>query len=250
MAKFGKWIGGGLGWALGGPIGAFLGFAVGSAIDSSLDNSNEDESLYSKSYTKKAYSTQPNDFALSLMVLVAAVMKADGKVLKSELDYVKNFLNKQFGSQKTQQHLLTLREILKKEVPVEDICSQIRTYTVLSARIQLLHLLFGVANADESISVDELTVISKISSYLGIPPNDFNSIKAMFIKQTGSDFKILEITENASEDDIKKAYRRMAVKYHPDKVSHMGEEFQHSAKEKFQKVQQAYENIKKSKGIK
>lgn len=249
MAKFGKWIGGGLGWALGGPIGAFLGFAVGSAIDSSLGGDGEDKQQ-SHTYTNKTYTTQPNDFALSLMVLVAAVMKADGKVLKSELDYVKNFLNKQFGSQKTQQHLLTLREILKKEVPIEDICSQIRTYTVLSARIQLLHLLFGVATADGAISADEITIISKISSYLGISSTDYNSIKAMFIKQIDSDFKILEIPENATEEEIKKAYRKMAVKYHPDKVSHMGEEFQHAAKDKFQKVQQAYENIKKAKGIK
>lgn len=249
MAKFGKWIGGGLGWALGGPLGAFLGFAVGSAIDSSIGD-DLNTSNHQQSNKKRTYSSQPNDFALSLMVLVAAVMKADGKVLKSELDYVKNFLNKQFGSQKTQQHLLTLREILKKEVPVEDICAQIRTYTVLSARIQLLHLLFGVATSDGNISADELIVISNISSYLGVPPNDFNSIKAMFIKQTDSDFKILEITKSASEEEIKKAYRKMAIKYHPDKVSHMGEEFQHAAKEKFQKVQQAYENIKKTKGIK
>ncbi|PIQ15112.1 MAG: molecular chaperone DnaJ [Flavobacteriales bacterium CG18_big_fil_WC_8_21_14_2_50_32_9] len=245
MAKFGKWIGGGLGWALGGPIGAFLGFAVGSAIDSSLGNG-----VSIKSYSHKAYSSQPNDFALSLMVLVAAVMNADGKVLKSELDYVKNFFHKQFGSEKTQQHLITLREILKKDVPIEEVCVQIRTYTVLSARIQMLHLLFGVAASDGEINHQELTIISKISAYLGIPTHDFNSIKAMFFKQTDSDFKILEIPENASDDDVKKAYRKMAVKYHPDKVNHMGEEFHHAAKEKFQQVQQAYENIKKARGIK
>lgn len=248
MAKFGKWIGGGLGWAFGGPIGAILGFAVGSAIDSSL-GAGTDGATTSSGRTR-TYSSQPNDFAVSLMVLVAAVMKADGKVLKVELDYVKRFFRKQFGTERTQQHLITLRDILKKDIPIEEVCVQIRTFTVMSARIQLVHLLFGVANSDSEINEQELNVIARISSYLGISAQDFNSIKAMFVRQKDSDYQILEIAANASDDEVKKAYRRMAVKYHPDKVSHMGEEFQTAAKEKFQKVQQAYENIKKQRGLK
>lgn len=249
MAKLGKWIGGGLGWAFGGPIGAILGFAVGSAIDSSIYPDAETTGSQTTG-RKRYYNSQPNDFAVSLMVLVAAVMKADGRVLKAELDFVKRFFKKQFGSEKTQQHLITLRDILKKDIPIEEVCVQIRTFTVMSARIQLLHLLFGVATADSDISRQELDVISRISAYLGIPTHDFNSIKAMFVKQKHSDYQILEIESSVTDDEVKKAYRRMAVKYHPDKVSHMGEEFQHAAKEKFQKVQEAYENIKKQRGIK
>ncbi|MCW9041531.1 MAG: TerB family tellurite resistance protein [Flavobacteriales bacterium] len=249
MAKLGKWIGGGLDWAFGGPIGALLGFAVGSAIDSTIYGEEENVNSQSNS-TRRHYSSQPNDFAMSLMVLVAAVMKADGKILKAELDFVKRFFKKQFGSEKTQQHLITLRDILKKDIPIEEVCIQIRTYTVMSARIQLLHLLFGVASSDNDISQQEIDIISRISAYLGIPTHDFNSIKAMFVKQKHSDYQILEIEANVSDEEVKKAYRRMAVKYHPDKVSHMGEEFQHAAKEKFQKVQEAYENIKKQREIK
>jgi DnaJ like chaperone protein len=48
---------------------------------------------------------------------------------------------------------------------------------------------------------------------------------------------------------VKKAYRRMAMKYHPDKVSHLGEEFQEVAKDKFQKVHSAFNNIKKSRNM-
>lgn len=249
MAKLGKWIGGGLGWAFGGPIGAILGFAVGSAIDSSVYTDIE-RTDNQTSGRKRYYTSQPNDFAISLMVLVAAVMKADGRILKAELDFVKRFFKKQFGSEKTQQHLITLRDILKKDIPIEEVCIQIRTFTVMSARIQLLHLLFGVASADNDISQQEIDVISRISAYLGIPTHDFNSIKAMFVKQKNSDYQILEIEATVSDEEVKKAYRRMAVKYHPDKVSHMGDEFQHAAKEKFQKVQEAYENIKKQRGIK
>ncbi|HRN41157.1 MAG TPA: TerB family tellurite resistance protein [Vicingus sp.] len=242
MAKFGKWLGGGLGWAFGGPIGAILGFAVGSAIDSVV--TVEGSVINNQSNKRKA-----NDFSLSLLVLIAAVMKADGKVLKSELDYVKNFFLKQFGSEHTQELLITLREILKKDIPIQEVCLQIKTYTLYPARLQLIHLLFGVASVDGQVQQDELNVIKIIAGNLGIKPNDFASIKAMFFKEVDGDYKILEIEKSVSDEEVKKAYRRMAVKYHPDKVSHLGEEFQKSAKEKFQKEQEAYENIKKQRGM-
>jgi DnaJ like chaperone protein len=243
MAKFGKWLGSGIGWAFGGPIGAILGFAVGSAIDSVV--SVEGSVVTGRPHGRN----QPNDFSLGLLVLIAAVMKADGKVVKSELDYVKQFFLKQFGSERTQELLITLREILKKDIPVQDVSLQIKAYTLYPARLQLIHLLFGVASVDGNVDVAELNVIKDIAAYLGITSVDFSSIKAMFFKEVDGDYKILEIDKNVSDEEVKKAYRRMAVKYHPDKVSHLGEEFQKSAKEKFQKVQEAYENVKKQRGM-
>lgn len=227
-----------------GPIGAFLGFLIGSIVDKLLHGDEE------QAGRGTGYSSKPGEFGYNLLVLVAAVMKADGKVLKSELAYVKNFFYKQFGSERTRQHLLLLRDLLKQDIRVEEVCFQIRTYTLYPARLQLLHLLFGVANADGQIHHAELQVISRISGLLGIEKRDYESIKAMFFKEVDSDYKILEIETNATEEEIKRAYRRMAVKYHPDKISHMGEEYQEAAKQKFQKVQEAYENIKKAKGIK
>jgi DnaJ like chaperone protein len=244
MAKFGKWIGGGLGWAFGGPIGALLGFALGSVIDKTVSVEEGD------SYTRKQYQSTPNDFGASLLVLVAAVMKADGKVLKSELEYVKRFFNKQFGSARTKEHLLVLRELLKKDIPLQDVCIQIKTYTMYPARLQLMHLLFGVAAVDGEVHRSELDIIKQIAAYLGIRQADFISIRAMFVKEVDGDYKILEIDKNATNDEVKKAYRKMAVKYHPDKVSHMGEEYKEAAKQKFQKMKDAYENIKKQRGMK
>jgi DnaJ like chaperone protein len=84
---------------------------------------------------------------------------------------------------------------------------------------------------------------------MGIGTSDFESIQAMFVPNTDSDYKILEIERTATNDEVKKAYRRMAMKYHPDKVSALGEEVENAAKEKFQKVNQAYENIKKERKI-
>jgi DnaJ like chaperone protein len=72
----------------------------------------------------------------------------------------------------------------------------------------------------------------------------------MYYKDTTSAFKILEIESTATDDEVKKAYRKMAMKYHPDKVRGLGEQHEKSANEKFLKVQEAYEQIKKERGIK
>ncbi|MFB0924293.1 MAG: TerB family tellurite resistance protein, partial [Vicingaceae bacterium] len=246
MAKFGKWIGGGLGWAVGGPIGALFGFALGTVFDKSAG----EESFQTSTSARGRYQSTPNDFGASLLVLVASVMKADGKILKSELEYVRRFFNKQFGSEKTKQHMLVLRELLKKEIPLQDVCLQIKAYTMYPARLQLMHLLFGVAAVDDHIDQSEIRIIEQIASYLGIRQADYASIKAMFLKEVDGDYKILEIDKNATDEELKKAYRKMAVKYHPDKVSHMGDEYKDSAKEKFQKMKDAYDNIKKQRGMK
>ncbi|MBT8349656.1 MAG: DnaJ domain-containing protein [Deltaproteobacteria bacterium] len=58
-------------------------------------------------------------------------------------------------------------------------------------------------------------------------------------------FDVLGIERDSSEEEIKKAYRKMASKYHPDKVVHLGNEFQEIAEKRFKEVQQAYEVLKK-----
>ena len=236
-AGYGKWIGGGLGWAFGGPIGGILGFMFGSMVDGMQSGT-------------PAYSgTRTGDFSISLMVLAAAVMKADGKVVKSELDYVKNFLNQQFGEVEGQNKLLMLREILKQEYNVQEVAAQIRQFMEYPSRLQLVHFLFGISLADGSYHAREIDMIEAIASYLGIRQADINSIKAMFVKDVDSAYKILEVSKNASDEEIKKAYHKMAIKYHPDKVAHLGEEVRRAATEKFQKVNGAYEEIKKQRGI-
>lgn len=248
MAKFAKWIGGGLGWALGGPIGALLGFAIGTMVDeTSVQIQKAGPEFSRKTYR---HHTTATDFTMSLLVLSAAVMKADGKVMKSELDYVKQFLSQQFPAREVQRVLPILKEILQKEIQLREVCAQIRYNMEHPLRLQLLHYLFGIARADGAVTETEARTIEQISGYLGINPSDFESIRAMFYKDTNAAYKILEIDENASDADVKKAYRKMAVKYHPDKLNHLGDTFKKAATEKFQKVQDAYETIKKQRGMK
>jgi len=250
MAKYGKWVGLGLGWAFGGPIGGILGLVFGSMYDGMQSGKFEYKEEGHPYGRTGAPRTQPGDFAASLVILSAAIMKADGKVLKSELDYVKKFFVQQFGEKLAIENMLVLREVLKQNVNIQQVSLQIRQYMDHSARLQLLHFLFGISSADGHVHTDEVEEIRKISGYLNINAADFESIKAMFYKDIYGAFKILETTPDANNDEIKKAYRKMAVKYHPDKVSHLGEEFRKAAKEKFQKVNAAYEQIKKERGIK
>lgn len=241
--SFGKWIGGALGWSLGGPIGALLGFAVGSFFDNSQVSVETTGGV-------RMDQTKAGDFNMSLVILSAAVMKADGKAMKSELDYVKGFFAQQFGSQAATEYLKVLNDVLKKDIPLQEVCTQIVGFMALAMRLQLLHYLFGIAKADGHVHGSEVEVIERIAQYLRIPTADFLSIKNMFHKEVGSAYKILEIESKASDEDVKKAYRRMAVRYHPDKVAQLGEEIQNGAKEKFQSIQEAYEQIKKERGMK
>ena len=241
MGMFGKWLGGGLGFVMGGPIGGLMGFLVGSVIDHTTGDST--------TYSSRNSITAQGDFSMSLLVLVAAVMKADGKVVKSELDYVKQFFVRQFGQDSAREALLMLKDILKQDIPVRDICLQISRNMDYSSRLQLLHLLFNISLADSTIHPKEVELLEKMAGAMGVASSDFLSIKNMFIPETDSSYKILEIEPASTNEDVKKAYRRMAMKYHPDKVSHLGEEFRKTADEKFKKVNEAYEKIKKERNI-
>jgi DnaJ like chaperone protein len=237
MSNWNKWILGGLGWAVGGPIGGILGFALGAVSEESV-----------KKY-KPDVLTLPNDFSAALLVLCAAVMKADKRLLKSELEYIKQFFVKHFGAAHAQQRMLLLREILKQEIPLSQVCNQIRANVDHSSRLELLHLLFGVAASDGEVSDPEYALLEQIAYLTGINQKDFVSMRAMFMAEKGAAYKILEIDKSASVEEIKKAYRKMAMKYHPDKVHHLGPEYLKDAQEKFRKINEAYEQIKKERGF-
>lgn len=254
MAKFGKWIGAGLGALAGGPIGAIFGFVIGSAFDTkspngdgSYYNSNDPYQQGGNRYTQKQ--TTQGGYAVSLLVLIAAVMKADGKALKSELNYVRDFFEHNFGRESANEAINMLHDILQQEIPVNDVCHQIQRNMDHPSRLQLLHFLFGIAAADGKVDDIEIKVIARIAINLGISSKDYESIKSMFIQDTDAAYKILEIDPSASDEEVKKAYRRMAMKYHPDKVSHLGEDVEKSANEKFRQVNKAYEDIKKQRNI-
>ncbi|WP_046755961.1 TerB family tellurite resistance protein [Kordia jejudonensis] len=267
MSGFASWIGGALGWTLGGPIGAAIGFAIGTALDKATSKGllleppkekrgsrRQQDPIYEKRRRRKPAQkreqTKSGDFEISLLVLSAIVMKVDGEVSEAELDYVRSYFVKMYGKERANHAFQLFNGVLKKkDISTRQICQQIQTHMDHSSRLQLLHYLFGVTKADGHVSEEEVALIEKIAGYLYINNRDFESIKAMFYNATDSAYKILEIDKSVSDSEVKKAYRKMVKKYHPDKVQHLGEEHIKGAKEKFQQVQKAYEQLQKERGF-
>jgi len=254
---FGKWIFGSIGFALSGtPLGAVLGFALGSIIDTATDRAsgqNKERTAHGGPGAGQARPQQSTagDVALSLVVLTAAVMKADGAATQRELGHARTFFNRQFGPRHATELIRLLGDTLKRTIPLREVCEQMRAHLAHAERLQLMHYLIGLAHADGSVDRAERQIIQDIAYYLGISEKDLASLHAMFGVRTtpASAYAVLEVDAKASDEEVKKAYRRMVVKHHPDKVAHLGEQFQKDAAEKFKKVQEAWERVKKERGL-
>lgn len=247
MAKYGKWIGAGLGFALGGPLGALLGLAIGSTIDNVQNLDPHNTNPYNRN--SSPYSGGRGDFMFSLTVLATSVMKADGRIMRSELEFVKEFLKHNFGLEATREAMKMIKELSQVEIPWADVCNQIRYNMDMPSKTQLLYFLFGIAKADGQVSETETQVIESISDMLGIDRSTFLSVKSMFYDDLESAYQILGISKAATDEEVKKAYRKMAMENHPDKVGHLGEDIRKAAEEKFTQINVAYEKIKKQRNI-
>ena len=297
-----KWILAGLGWAVGGPIGAAIGFFIGAAVSSSFSGERLKEIGYDspQSNPRPPYRNTGTtaDIHAALLVLIAAVIKADGQVKRSELDYVKRFLNKNYSGEKAREMLLLLREIVKRDIPVHDVCQQIKVNTDYTTRYHMVDFLCGLAGADGDFDDKEQRVIRAIVVGLGINSADFASIYARhstarhswsnysdphragdtssrgsrsgntssggtrsggrqsssqsFRQSTAPNdpYSILGIPSSASDLEVKKAYRRLAMKYHPDRVETLGEEIKRNAEQQFKIINDAYVTICRSRGLK
>ena len=244
--SFSKWIGAAIGWSLGGPIGAILGMALGSVVDGFSNGSIKVDTQ--NTYARRRQ-TKSGDFEVSLLILSSIVIKADGKQDQRELDFVRQQFVGMYGKERANHAFKLFKGINKQDIPTRQVCLQIRQMMDHPSRLQLLHFLFGIAKADGIVLESEVSSIQTIANYLGISHADFESIKAMFYNSSDNAYKILEISKQATVTEIKAAYRKMAKKYHPDKVVHLGKEHQKGAEEKFRQVQAAYEQLQKERGF-
>lgn len=256
-----KWVGASLGWSFGGPIGAIIGLVLGSLVDSMTNSgtpllgdwqTKQKRPTYqsrTQSQRQERPQTKSGDFEVSLLILASVVIKADGIQDQRELDFVRQQFVNMYGQERANNAFKLFKGINQQQIPVRQVCMQIQQMMDHASRLQLLHFLFGIAKADGMVTDNEMTQIFTISGYLGISSRDFESIKAMFYNSSDNAYKILEITKEASVDQIKAAYRTMAKKYHPDRVIHLGEEHRKGAEEKFRQVQGAYEKLQKERGF-
>ena len=261
--KWAKWIITGLGWAFMGPIGAILGFVVGSAVDAAgreLNGQDAGGSGGASTYRTRGQYTTPNDIRVAFLLLIAVVMKADGKVVKSELNHVKKFLLMNFGERQATDLLHVLRDLMGRDYSVYDVCRQIRENTDYATRMHLFDFLYSVAVVDNYCSPEEEAVLKTIASQLRISSYDYISIherhtadrassSSSSAKSVKNPYSVLGIVDTATNEEVKKAYRRLAMKFHPDKVEGLGDEVKKNAEQQFREINEAYEIIKNQRGI-
>ncbi len=244
-----KWLAAVLGFMYFRIPGAILGFIIGTLLDNWIrDSGGLLKGMMGEQAQKQRVS--PGDFELNLLSLASLVIQADGKVTQTELDYVRQYFVRAYGKERANATFRTFNEVIKnRQISAQRICAYLQARTRYEVRLQILHFLFNIAQADGSVSEPELRQLAEIAGYLRIGQRDFESIKAMFLKSADNAYKILEIDKSASDAEVKKAFRSMAKKYHPDKLQHMDEAYRKGAEEKFRKVQEAYEQIQKERGM-
>lgn len=233
-----KWILAVLGYSFFRFPGALIGYFLGSLIENSSPKRRNISNISSQ------------DFELNLLALASLVIKADGRVSKQELDYVRSYFVSAYGKNRANSTFQIFNDnINKKGISPTNIIKLFNSVLNYESRLQVIHFLFGIAKADGNVSSPELQKLLDFSNMLRLSKADFESIKAMFVDQVGGAYKILEINKSDSDQKVKKAYRDLAKKHHPDKVQHLGEAYVKAAQEKFQKIQKAYERIKAERGF-
>ncbi len=244
MVMLKKFLGAGLGWAFGGPIGGILGWWLAGK----LDRKQNAQTYFERSPHSKSTSS---DFMVATLILASEVMKADRKIVKSEIEFVKKFLLKHFPPSSVQEMMLFLKEIQDKSYSLNEICEQINGNMNLEERIHILHFLFSISKADGEVHPSEIKMLDEIAYFLKVPADLVNSIKAMYLRSGANTieqaYEILGVSPKDNAETIKKRFRSLSLKYHPDRVAHLGEEIKKNAEEKFKKISDAYEMIRRDK---
>ena len=272
----GKWIGSALGWILSGGnvLGAIAGYCIGSLLSEATSTAerengfNGNGNTFRNDYSDTQFNQRPfeedrNSFLFSMLVLSSYIIKADGKIMHSEMNCVRNFLRNNFGEQAVQQGediLLKLFEMQKQQgattfkETIRKSCVEISFHMNIGQRLQLLDYLIIIAKVDGTISPEEVYALKEVATYLGLSAQDVDSMlnmEASSNQQIGLDeaYKILGISPNATNDEVKAAYRKMALKHHPDRVSTLGDDVREAAEKKFQEINNAKERIYKARGL-
>ena len=243
----GKWIGGVLGFITGGPLGALAGYALGSLFEHGLNEVNRQDTGQQERNSSEG---QRNSFMFSLLVLASYIIKADGKVMHSEMELVRRFLRQNFGlgaMTQGEQILLKLFEeqkrvgVLQYRSVIQDSCQQIRNSMMYEQRLQLLNFLVMIAQADGQVPAEELTALKEVTYHLGLSADELDQMLnlrsgASSASSLDDAYRVLGISPSATNDEVKSAYRKMALKHHPDKVAALGEDVRRAAEKKFQEI--------------
>lgn len=261
----GKWIGGIGGFIAFGPLGALAGYAIGALLEKAkdiVDESNDGRSFFPHEDPVNDAYGQRNSFMFSLLVMASYIIRADGKVMHSEMEYVRGFLRMNFGEaavEEGNQILLRLFEERKRmdsanpmafRNTIHDCGRQIAQYMSYEQRLQLLGFLAAIAKSDGHVCKEEIDALKEVALTMGLSDKEVDSMLSLGGQSLDDAYKVLEIDPSATDEEVKKAYRKMALKHHPDRVATLGDDVRKAAEEKFQQINNAKERIFNARGIK
>ena len=250
----GKWIGGVLGFMAFGPLGALAGIILGSFFE-------EGANMTGQSFGGGT-AGERNSFLFSMLVMASYIIRADGKIMHSEMEYVRQFLRRNFGEiavSQGEEILLKLFDQAKRmdqennmgfKNTIRECGTQIAYNLSYEERLQLLAFLAEIAKSDGNVCAAEINALKEVAMAMGMSDREVESMLNLKGSSLDDAYKVLEIEPTATDEEVRAAYRRMAVKHHPDKVASLGEDIRKAANEKFQKINEAKERIYQSRGLK
>jgi DnaJ like chaperone protein len=254
MSWFGKMIGGTIGFALGGPLGAIAGAAFGHAFVDKKD----DLYLSSQPGTRETLSSNEEAqliFFTAVFSMLAKLCKADGRVSENEISAVETFMKKDLhldqNSQTTAVNIF--KQALNSPESFEGFALQF--YSTFRAQPHIIDLmmdiLLRVSTADGKITDNEEAILLSAARIFNYSGYDYDRFKSRYVKKANQYYAVLKCDETASDEEIKKQYRKLVTEYHPDKIEAKGlpEEFIKFANDKFGEIQEAYDAIKKERGL-
>ena len=262
----GKWIGGVLGFMAFGPLGALAGIILGSFFEEGANMTGQSfggGTNYDDEHTRRdPYAGERNSFLFSMLVMASYIIRADGKIMHSEMEYVRQFLRRNFGEiavSQGEEILLKLFDQAKRmdqennmgfKNTIRECGTQIAYNLSYEERLQLLAFLAEIAKSDGNVCAAEINALKEVAMAMGMSDREVESMLNLKGSSLDDAYKVLEIEPTATDEEVHAAYRRMAVKHHPDKVASLGEDIRKAANEKFQKINEAKERIYQSRGLK
>jgi len=256
----GKWIAGYLGWIVLGPLGGILGFLLGSLFDSSSSSSGGQSfgDAFDASSQQNQAQGDRNSFLLSMLVMAAYIIRADGKVMHSEMEMVRSFLRQNFGSEAAQQGNDILLKLFDEEKrkgrvafrrTIKQSCEEAARYLDYSGRLQLLNFLVLIAQADGRVDTAEVDALKDVARWMQMQTSEVDSMLHMDGNSLDDAYRVLGVSPQATDEEVKKAYRRLALEHHPDRVAKLGDDVRRAAERKFQEINAAKERIWKARGL-
>jgi len=257
VSWWGTLIGGAFGYLIGGPIGALLGASLGSSFSRASQRFDSGETLSFGSGPSRQERAQLAFFAATFGVM-GQVAKADGRVSPEEIRLAEQVMD-QLGLDAEQRRAARslFNEGKSSAFPLNDVLDQLRSECLRGANVRrmFLEIQFQAAWADGGLHPEERSLLQHIAARLGLSRADYIELERMFgsAVSASSDgpsleraYSILGVSPDTPYDDVKRAYRRLMNRHHPDKLAAKGlpEEMMRAATERTQQIKAAWETVK------